>query len=512
MDPLNTSAASADPTPEVVNPSQPDQQNRVGGSFNTVRYERADALKQVSFKTTRAEVLQIIANLRSVFSTYHHSECIAVEYRETFVNQLQLHYKNDATMRDACEEWQDWGVDKFISNLEALWPQNPEPTDMTFLQAVKAWKFDYDLLDESVIETSVSELKQIHSRYSIREEGDDARAVKLLHEKLHVPDKTNWQIRFARIETEVNVKLPVGNIKDFRYVLMWMFKSIYKELKELTSSCHLIILGTANSKSLTSKKSKVVEATKASDKPTPPRTTCTMCGRFYHEKSACPETSNRYANRTNSPYIGSAAHALLVKETGQKGWIPKPASKPAPAKPAGNAPAPLGATGSKPFEKKRDWKDKKSELIYSLSSSSSSIDPNLLSVTLSSLPKETSVNARVEALPDTGSLAGDFISEKTGKKFNFTPTQTNSKLKVCSGLDNTCYNVDTKIDLRVTFHNELLNNNDTFDISAIILKETPIDIIIGRDTIRKYKLFNKIPSQLKGNNLIQEDEKVGNGS
>ena len=90
VEPLNTSAASADPTPEVANTSQPDQQNRVGGPFNTVRYERADALKQVSFKTSRAEVLQIIANLRSVFSTYHHSECIAVEYREL---QLQLHLK-----------------------------------------------------------------------------------------------------------------------------------------------------------------------------------------------------------------------------------------------------------------------------------------------------------------------------------------------------------------------------------------------------------------------------------
>ena len=111
----------------------------------------------------------------------------------------------------------------------------------------------------------------------------------MLHEKLHVPDKTNWQIRFARIEIDVTVKLPVGNIKDFRYVVMWMFKQIYKELKELTSSCHQTITGTANSKSLTSKKSKVVEATKASDKPKPPRTTCTMCGRFNREKSACPE-------------------------------------------------------------------------------------------------------------------------------------------------------------------------------------------------------------------------------
>ena len=139
------------------------------------------------------------------------------------------------------------------------------------------------------MKTSFSELLQIHSRYDVREEGDDARAVKLLQEKLNVPDKTNWQIRFAKIETEVNVKLPVGNIKDFRYVLMWMFKQLYKKYKDWTTSFHMIMTGTANSKSLDSKKSKVVEAKKAGDKPKPPLTACTMCGRFYHEKSACPE-------------------------------------------------------------------------------------------------------------------------------------------------------------------------------------------------------------------------------
>ena len=215
-----------------------------------------------------------------------------------------------------------------------------------------------------------------------------------------------------------------------------------------------------------------------------------MCGRFYHDKDKCPELESKYANKTNSPYVGSAAHSLLVKETGSKSFIPitgrkipevLPESKEAPHK--------------KHFGGKKNWKDNKSELIYSLSPSSPKIDSNLLSVTLSSLTKLTSVRARVEALLDTGSLAGDFISEKTVNKFNFTPIQTNSKLQVCSGLDNTCYNVDTKIDLCVTFYNELLNNDDTFDISAIILKETPIDIIIGRDTIRKYQLFDKIPSQ-----------------
>ena len=158
---------------------------------------------------------------------------------------------------------------------------------------------------------------------------------------------------------------------------MCMFEQLYKEFKEWTTSFHMILIGTANSKSLDSKKSKVVEAKKAGDKPKLKPTTCTMCGRFYHEKNACPETSNKYAYRTNSPYIGSAGHALLEKETGQKGWIPKPTSKPASAKRAKIPPAPSGATGSKPFEKKKDWKDNKIELLYFLSPSSSLIDPNL---------------------------------------------------------------------------------------------------------------------------------------
>ena len=62
----------------------------------------------------------------------------------------------------------------------------------------------------------------------------------------------------------------------------------------------------------------------------------------------------------------------------------------------------------------------------------------------------------------------------------------------------------------VTFHDELLNNNDTFDISAVILKETPVNIIIGRDTIKKKieKIeiqFEKIPSQLNSDELNQEE-------
>ena len=59
-------------------------------------------------------------------------------------------------------------------------------------------------------------------------------------------------------------------------MLIWMDK----EFKEWTTSFHMALIGTANSKTLDSKKTKV---TKASDKPKHPRTTCIMCRRFYYE-------------------------------------------------------------------------------------------------------------------------------------------------------------------------------------------------------------------------------------
>ena len=165
------------------------------------------------------------------------------------------------------------------------------------------------------------------------------------------------------------------------------------------------------------------------------------------------------ANTPTRQPVFTLAHSLLVKETGSKSFIPTTKRNV-----SGNLPDSKEALHKKQFGAKKNWKGYKSELLYSLSPSSPVIDSNLLSVTFSSFSKQTSVMARVEALLDTGSLAGDFISEKTVNKFNFTPTQPKSQLTVCWGLENTCHNLNTKVDLGVIFHNELLNNNDMFDI------------------------------------------------
>ena len=107
----------------------------------------------------------------------------------------------------------------------------------------------------------------------------------------------------------------------------------------------------------------------------------------------------------------------------------------------------------------------------------------------------------MEALLDTGNLAGGFISEKIRPNLDGLIIQCT----VCSGLDNSCYSVNIKLVLRVTYYYEILNKNDTFDIDANIFKEAPIDIIIGRNTIKKYRLFDKIPSQILSYGPSQTD-------
>ena len=80
-------------------------------------------------------------------------------------------------------------------------------------------------MDETVVKKSFDSLLEIHHRYTIREEADEVKAVKLLHDKLHTPDKTNWTTRFLKAQSECSVTLPLQSIVDFRFVLKISFRT-----------------------------------------------------------------------------------------------------------------------------------------------------------------------------------------------------------------------------------------------------------------------------------------------
>ena len=101
----------------------------------------------------------------------------------------------------------------------------------------------------------------------------------------------------------------------------------------------------------------------------------------------------------------------------------------------------------------------------------------------------------MDTLLDTGCLAGDFVARRIVDRFNIKPVLNfAAKLSVCSGLDNTCYDISKSVIISVNYLNERLNKISTFEVKAIILETSPLDLIIGRATIKKLSLVHQVPS------------------
>ena len=123
--------------------------------------------------------------------------------------------------------------------------------------------------------------------------------------------------------------------------------------------------------------------------------------------------------------MGSAGHAKLVADKGPRNYIP------------GAAPVVLNKNRAaetlpvKPSTK--SWANKKrGNILTSSTSTTTDTTSNFMSVTLSVLPQErTSVRMEVDALLDTGSLAGDFKAEDVIVRYNLKPLLSDTSYTVC---------------------------------------------------------------------------------
>ncbi len=140
----------------------------------------------------------------------------------------------------------------------------------------------------------------------------------------------------------------------------------------------------------------------------------------------------------------------------------------------------------------------------------------------------SSTSLKVQALLDTGSLAGDFISYKILLELPLPLLVYNTDFSVCSGMDGNCIDKLDAIDLYVTMctenalsNNRLVHINDlkkfknnkfVFKTSFYILKDTNIECVIGRDTIKKQKLVEKFHSHFHKNEFDCTYERTKSGS
>jgi hypothetical protein len=111
-------------------------------------------------------------------------------------------------------------------------------------------------------------------------------------------------------------------------------------------------------------------------------------------------------------------------------------------------------------------------------------------------------------LLDTGSLPGDFISQNlvhklNGEKHVYTsPTP----LTICSGLDNTCYIRDQVIDIGIIFvtHDLVIK---TIYLTVRLIPNN-IDLILGRQTLKKLNFFSMTPFEMGMPNIQNSIKRI----
>ena len=106
---------------------------------------------------------------------------------------------------------------------------------------------------------------------------------------------------------------------------------------------------------------------------------------------------------------------------------------------------------------------------------------------------EAGRGVKCRALLDSGSLAGDFINGKMLSALDgvqyLRSDGTNST--VCSGLDNRCMSLNVFLDVVIEI--TLQHQKHLYPLSVRISQDSPVDVILGRETIKRLNFATLLP-------------------
>jgi hypothetical protein len=101
-------------------------------------------------------------------------------------------------------------------------------------------------------------------------------------------------------------------------------------------------------------------------------------------------------------------------------------------------------------------------------------------------------NLLVQALLDTGCLVGDCMSREIIDKLNASHLVVNIDATICSGFNNQCSSDFPSLLIEIIFIHE--NTFSKESKRVFLLHKSPIDINIGRKTIKTINFATKTPS------------------
>jgi hypothetical protein len=261
----------------------------------------------------------------------------------------------------------------------------------------------------------------------------------------------------------------------------------------------------------------------------PKKTLCNVCGIPNHTRDKCNQVNLPGTNSSNLPWAASTAgkawrlagyaqfrRALPVPESLLSGVSGSSSS-------SASASSTVATTVPPATQFKRTLSSMSSckhDIMSSVHLSSPPTPSDFLTVTVS-LKSQTSRQAAevanrtevedvagakrsVQALLDTGSLAGNFISQTVVTELNGDDYVYRSKqsFSVCSGLDNVCYESDKLINLLITYKNERSQKLQSIFLTAFVAQNSPIDLIIGRSSIKKHNFLTSNSSHFVNSDIL----------
>ena len=218
-----------------------------------------------------------------------------------------------------------------------------------------------------------------------------------------------------------DVSIPVTTVDNFRFVLMTCFEDARRS-RARTISYRWAVIATSEThhgdiKAVSFKEKSHGNSTKSGNK-TPSvskaeSVLCQFCGKSNHSNAECRTRTSEFTNNQNRPYIGSEAHGRLVKATGDRDWIPN-------FKELKGLMIVWSFLLSCQDKQIVYWKSKGTYVSTILPiKRHTATSPNLLPVVLIFVSQEEAKESiNLDALLDTGCLAGDFVARKIVDRFN----------------------------------------------------------------------------------------------
>ena len=113
---------------------------------------------------------------------------------------------------------------KFVEHLRLLYSQLSKAADISYLDMVRDIPFQYDLENPVVELKFQAELSKIVKHYDSLTLAEEAKAFKILMEKINIPTVFNWIPICDEMATNCDVPVPVSTVDDFRFVLVAYFE------------------------------------------------------------------------------------------------------------------------------------------------------------------------------------------------------------------------------------------------------------------------------------------------